>query len=81
MRSGDEVTGLIRLDIVGKMKRDRSGHILVAQNARVLRSNDQGRLKTIRLRFVEANGTYHPEKLRWTDAPNVSTSQGIHNLK
>ena len=64
------------------MKRDRSGHILVAQNARVFYvPTTKAASSTIRLLLAEANGTYHPEKLRWTDAPNVSVSQGIHNLQ
>ncbi len=70
------------MDIVENVKRGRSGHILVAQNARVLYvPTTKVASSTIRLLLAEANGTYHPERLRWTDAPNVSISQGIHNLQ
>ena len=64
------------------MKRDRSGHFLIAQNARVLYvPTTKVASSTARLLLAEANGTYRPERLRWTDAPNISVDQGIHNLE
>jgi hypothetical protein len=64
------------------VKRNRSGHLLVAQNARVLYvPTTKVASSTVRLLIAEANGTYRPERLRWTDAPNVSVGQGIHNLQ
>ena len=64
------------------MKRNRSGHILVALNARVLYvPTTKVASSTARLLLSVANGTYHPERLRWQDSPNVSIDQGIHNLE
>ncbi|MFA5774837.1 MAG: sulfotransferase family 2 domain-containing protein [Ilumatobacteraceae bacterium] len=64
------------------MRRNRSGHILVAEHARVLYvPTTKVASSTARLLLAEANGTYRPERLRWTDAPNVSIDQGIHNLQ
>ena len=64
------------------MRRIRSGHILVAENSRVVYvPTTKVASSTVRLLLAEANGTYHPERLRWTDAPNVSIDQGIHNLQ
>ncbi|MEO8363337.1 MAG: sulfotransferase family 2 domain-containing protein [Ilumatobacteraceae bacterium] len=64
------------------MRQNRSGHVLVAEHARVLYvPTTKVASSTVRLILAEANGTYRPERLRWTDAPNVSVDQGIHNLQ
>ncbi len=58
----------------------RRGHLLVARNARVVYApTTKVASSTLRLLLAQANGTYRPEMVRWTDEPNISVEQAIHH--
>jgi hypothetical protein len=66
--------------INAKQINGKRGHLLVARNARVVYApTTKVASSTMRLLLAQANGTYRPEMVRWTDGPNISVEQSIHN--
>jgi hypothetical protein len=69
-----------RAPINQKQKNGVRGHLLVARHAKVVFApTTKVASSTMRLLLAQANGTYRPEMVRWTDGPNISVEQAIHN--